>query len=74
MTNETPKHTVQQGIAYQTVNGHLTRNYVSLGGKRVYVFGAKVGDELTKSQASRLATPPKAKDAPAEPVDNSTEE
>ena len=66
-----PKHAVQQGVAYHTVNGALTRNYVTLGGKRVYVFGAQVGDELTKTQARKQATPPKATPAP---VDNSTEE
>lgn len=68
--NNEPKHVVQQGVAYHTVNDVLTRNYVVLGGKRVYVFGAKVGDELSKSQARRLAHPPKAA---AAPVDNSSE-
>lgn len=71
MDNNEPKteakHTVQQGIAYQTVDDAITRNYVVLGGKRVYVFGAKPGDELSKSQARRMSTPPK-------PVENSTEE
>lgn len=70
MEKDTPKHAVQQGIAYKTVNGHLTRNYVVLGGQRTYVFGAKPGDELTKSEARRLATAPKA----AEPVENSSED
>jgi len=69
--NSEPKHAVKQGVAYHTVDDVLTRNYVSLGGKRVYVFGAKLGDELTKAQAKKMAKPPKA--APA-PVDNSTEE
>mgnify|MGYP000953457133 FL=1 len=62
-----PKHPVQQGVAYQTVDGAITRNYVVMGGKRVYVFGAKPGDELTKSQARRMGTAPK-------PVDNSSED
>ena len=69
-TNEptpAPKHPVQQGVAYQTVDGAITRNYVVMGGKRVYVFGAKPGDELTKSQARRMGTAPK-------PVDNSSED
>lgn len=64
---EQPKHTVQQGVAHQTVGAAITRNYVVMGGKRVYVFGAKVGDELTKSQARRMSTEPK-------PVDNSSED
>lgn len=69
--NNEPKHVVKQGVAYTTVDDQLTRNYVSLGGKRVYVFGAKVGDELTKAQAKKMAKPPKAI---AAPVDNSTEQ
>lgn len=71
MDNNEPKteakHTVQQGIAYQTVDNAITRNYVVLGGKRVYVFGAKPGDELSKSQARRMSHAPK-------PVENSSEE
>lgn len=71
MDNNEPKteakHTVQQGIAYQTVGDAITRNYVVMGGKRVYVFGATVGDEITKSQARRMSHAPKA-------VDNSSEE
>jgi len=71
MDNDEPKteakHTVQQGIAYQTVDGAITRNYVVLGGKRLYVFGAQPGDELSKSQARRMSHAPKA-------VENSSEE
>lgn len=49
-----PKHTVQRGVAYATLeSGAITRNYVVLGGQRVYVV-ADEGDELTKSQAHRL--------------------
>ncbi len=58
------KHTVQQGVAYQTVGSAITRNYVVMGGKRVYVFGAQPGDELTKSQARRMSTEPKPVENP----------
>lgn len=61
------KHSVQQGVAFQTVEDAITRTYVVMGGKRHYVFGAKVGDELTKSQVRRMSHPPK-------PVDNSKED
>lgn len=66
MENNEPKHTVQQGVAYQTVGNSITRNYVVLGGKRIYVFGAKPGDELTKNEARKMAKEPKAAAAPAE--------
>lgn len=47
------KHTVQQGKVYVALkNGRLTRNYVVLGGKRVYV-NAEPGTELTKAQAEK---------------------
>ncbi len=47
------KHTVKRGVAYVTLpGGALTRNYVVLGGQRVYVT-ADEGKELTKSQARR---------------------
>lgn len=61
-TNNTPaaKHTVKEGIAYQTVGNCITNLYVVLGGKRVYVFGAKAGDEITASQAKRLSQEPKS--------------
>lgn len=62
------KHTVQQGVAYQTVGSAITRNYVVMGGKRVYVFGAQPGDEITKSQARRMSQ------APVEKSDDSTED
>lgn len=47
------KHTVQRGVAYvELESGRLVRNYVVLGGKRVYV-DAKEGDELTAAQAKK---------------------
>jgi hypothetical protein len=64
------KLTVVQGVAYQTVDGAITRNYVVLGEQRIYVFGANPGDELTKSEARRLSHAPK----PVEKSDDSPEE
>lgn len=73
MANNEPKteakHVVQEGVAYQTVGDAITNLYVVMGGQRTYVFGAKPGDELTKSQARRMSHAPKA-----EPVENSTED
>jgi hypothetical protein len=57
-SQETPaqspaKHRVQRGVAYvELASGKLVRNYVVLGGKRVYV-DAKEGDEVTTAQAKK---------------------
>lgn len=66
--NEKPlNYTVQQGVAYHTVGNSITRHYVTIGGKRVYVFGHQAGETLTKSQAKKAAKEPT-------PVDNSKED
>lgn len=68
MDNNEPKtpakHTVKQGIAYATIGDAITRNYVVLGGKRIYVF-AEAGTEITAAEAKKAAK------APA-PVENSS--
>lgn len=58
--NGPAKHTVVEGVAYQTVDDAITNKYVVLGGKRVYVFGVEAGEELTAAQAKKAATAPKA--------------
>ena len=57
---EPAKHTVVEGVAYQTVGDAITNLYVVLGGKRIYVFGKAAGDELTADEAKKAAKPPKA--------------
>lgn len=66
-TKAATKYTVIQGVAFATIGNSITRNYVEIDGQRIYVFGAQPGDELSKSEARRLATEPK-------PVDNSIKE
>lgn len=56
-TQDQPTHEVKEGIAYATIGDAITRNYVVLGGRRVYVF-AQVGEELTKEEAHERSTPP----------------
>lgn len=53
------KHEVKEGVVYVELNEGLTRNYVVLGGTRVYVY-AKTGDMLTSDQAKARDTPQKA--------------